>query len=263
MRAQGALEYLIIIAAVLAISAVVVLFITGTFTASSSGADISKCRLAAANCQRDITLGVGSSCTSCNTACLDAKGKEVIGRAVKCCKSGLVSDIYAGSTKCLTPEAFYEEFQNIDSWQKWTQLGGWISGASGWGLDTTTGNNSNCVAMTVSGGSAATSLKHAESTVGYNSIYLSWSEKLYIPDDANGNHEAFAISWSSNGGTTWNIAYNVNNRRDTSWSTPSAIAIPIAAWNNPDFVVSFYCYSWTASSYCKVDSFRIIGTPIP
>ena len=42
MRAQGALEYLIIIAAVLGIATVTVLFLTGVFSGSVSSAEFSK-----------------------------------------------------------------------------------------------------------------------------------------------------------------------------------------------------------------------------
>jgi hypothetical protein len=95
MRGQGALEYMIIIAAVLGISAVVVLFITGVFTGSTGGADLSKCRLAAANCQRDLTLGLGTSCMQCEAACKGASGKDLLdgttgacGLACQQCKQG-------------------------------------------------------------------------------------------------------------------------------------------------------------------------------
>ncbi len=93
MKAQGALEYLIIIAVVLGISAVVVLFVTGVFTGSSSGADLSKCRVATANCQRDLTLGLGTSCAQCDAACKDATGREVVFDAVYACKTGKLQAI--------------------------------------------------------------------------------------------------------------------------------------------------------------------------
>ncbi len=97
MRAQGALEYLIIIAAVLGISAVVVLFIGGTFTGSSGGADLSKCRLAAANCQKDMATGLSSTCPYCDTACVDSSGKDLLSKTQGCgtaceqCKKGSVT----------------------------------------------------------------------------------------------------------------------------------------------------------------------------
>jgi len=102
MQAQGALEYLIIIAAVLGISAVVVLFVGGAFIGSSGGADLSKCRLAAANCQKDMAMGLSSTCPTCNTACLDSRGNDVLsgtpgcGDACQQCKKGIMTG--GGST---------------------------------------------------------------------------------------------------------------------------------------------------------------------
>lgn len=94
MRAQGALEYLIIIAAVLGISAVVVLFVGGAFMGSSGGADLSKCRLAAANCQKDMATGLSSTCPYCDTSCVDSSGKDLLDKTPGCgfacqqCKKG-------------------------------------------------------------------------------------------------------------------------------------------------------------------------------
>ncbi len=108
MRAQGALEYLIIIAAVLGISAVTVMFITGTFSSTASGADISSCRLAAANCQKDLSLGVSTSCNYCTKACTDASGSDVMdgspgeGLACELCKSGDMSSITSVPTSIYT-----------------------------------------------------------------------------------------------------------------------------------------------------------------
>ena len=81
-KAQGALEYLIIIAAVLAIAAIVVLFITGAFKSSSGGSSMASCRVAAASCQQNLVTGVysnNSAClTSCIGACVDSSGKDLL-----------------------------------------------------------------------------------------------------------------------------------------------------------------------------------------
>ncbi len=104
MRAQGALEYLIIIAAVLGISAVVVLFVSSAFIGSSGGADISKCRLAAANCQKDLALGITTSCDYCIKACTDSGGRDILdgvqggGLACDQCKKGLPISAGAGTS---------------------------------------------------------------------------------------------------------------------------------------------------------------------
>jgi len=81
-KAQGALEYLIIIAAVLAIAAIVVLFLTGAFRGATGGGDLAKCRLAAANCANNIASGMyatNASCvTPCQAACADSSGYDLL-----------------------------------------------------------------------------------------------------------------------------------------------------------------------------------------
>ena len=83
-KAQGALEYLIIIAAVLAIAAIVVLFLTGAFT--GVGADISKCRLTTATCNNNLANGVYSAKSSCYDACRSScmlpSGKDVLNTSI-------------------------------------------------------------------------------------------------------------------------------------------------------------------------------------
>ena len=85
-KAQGALEYLIIIAAVLAIAAIVVLFLTGAFTGASGGGDLAKCRLAASTCASNIGSGVYASNASCVTSCIgacgDPRGYDVVAQTV-------------------------------------------------------------------------------------------------------------------------------------------------------------------------------------
>jgi hypothetical protein len=80
-KAQGALEYLIIIAAVLAIAAIVVLFITGAFKGATGGGDIAKCRLAATTCAGNLATGVypGPTCpvTACVAACVNSAGYDL------------------------------------------------------------------------------------------------------------------------------------------------------------------------------------------
>jgi len=98
-KAQGALEYLIIIAAVLAIAAIVVLFITGAFRGATGGGDIAKCRLAATTCASNVASGVygayGTACqSSCIAACVNSAGQDlkavpaVITTALNCITGG-------------------------------------------------------------------------------------------------------------------------------------------------------------------------------
>jgi uncharacterized protein (UPF0333 family) len=81
-KAQGALEYLIIIAAVLAIAAIVVLFLTGAFTGASGGGDLASCRLAASTCKNNLASGVYASNASCVNSCIascdDSRGYDVV-----------------------------------------------------------------------------------------------------------------------------------------------------------------------------------------
>ena len=71
-KAQGALEYLIIIAAVLAIAAIVVLFISGAFGGATGGGDIAKCKVAASTCSNNLISGVYAGKASCQTPCISA-----------------------------------------------------------------------------------------------------------------------------------------------------------------------------------------------
>ena len=65
---QGALEYLIIVAAVLAIAAIVVLFLTGAF--QSTGGDASACKVAASTCAQELATSAGAApCNYCDTDC--------------------------------------------------------------------------------------------------------------------------------------------------------------------------------------------------
>lgn len=57
-KAQGALEYLIIIAAVLAIAAVVVMFLTGTLSSGGSDAYLAMCKEAATRCYTGINTQI-------------------------------------------------------------------------------------------------------------------------------------------------------------------------------------------------------------
>jgi|GEM_PF-5142173 len=68
-RGQGSLEYLIIIAAVLAIAAIVVLFLTGAF--KQTGAGVSACKQAASRCNTEQATSTGAVCDYCVSACND------------------------------------------------------------------------------------------------------------------------------------------------------------------------------------------------
>ena len=96
-KAQGALEYLIIIAAVLAIAAIVVLFITGALGGVGRGGDVAKCRVAAATCANSVASGVyqtkAQCLTSCQAACYFLNGTLVVPFAIDKCQDGNVSQL--------------------------------------------------------------------------------------------------------------------------------------------------------------------------
>ena len=85
-KGQGSLEYLIIIAAVLAIAAIVVLFLTGAF--SGTDTDSSECKTAAAKCAVDQVTSPGATCGFCEAAC---SGLSVF--ANDSCKAGQPENI--------------------------------------------------------------------------------------------------------------------------------------------------------------------------
>lgn len=71
-RGQGALEYLIIIAAVLAIAAVVVMFLTGALGGQRGAAGLGICKATAASCKTQKETAAGVNCTSmCAESCVD------------------------------------------------------------------------------------------------------------------------------------------------------------------------------------------------
>jgi len=96
-KGQGSLEYLIIIAAVLAIAAIVVLFLTGAF--KSSGGDVAACKAAAASCANDLaTSNNQAPCAYCDTQCDATMGVTGYDDAIQACKAGDPEAIYNNAT---------------------------------------------------------------------------------------------------------------------------------------------------------------------
>ena len=100
-KAQGSLEYLIIIAAVLAIAAIVVLFLTGAF--KSAGQNAAGCKQAAARCANDVATTNGQAkCGYCVDSC-NVTGVTVVtgsgyDNATAACKAGHPEDIVSNQT---------------------------------------------------------------------------------------------------------------------------------------------------------------------
>ncbi|NYZ79700.1 class III signal peptide-containing protein [Candidatus Micrarchaeota archaeon] len=110
LRGQGSLEYLIIIAAVLAIAAIVVLFLTGAFTSTSATGGISVCKDSASKCATEKATSIGATCAYCTTGCLK-NGVDVVNTLTNAsgtkfnigesyCKIGQADRISAGATGC-------------------------------------------------------------------------------------------------------------------------------------------------------------------
>jgi hypothetical protein len=101
MRAQAGLEYLIIIAAVIGIAAVVVYTISGVMSSQSSSASIATCKQASVDCKASRMLSPNDPCSSCYRGCTNpATGKDVIQGAVTCCNHTETNKIYADSDEC-------------------------------------------------------------------------------------------------------------------------------------------------------------------
>ncbi len=94
-RFQGALEYLIVIAAVLAIAAIVVLFVSGSFGVSKKGADVSACKAAAARCSVEKATSPGAPCDYCEQEC-SGLGSIFVTK----CKQGAVDEISSTLSEC-------------------------------------------------------------------------------------------------------------------------------------------------------------------
>ncbi len=93
-RAQGALEYLIIIAAVLAISSIVIFFLTGTFGGQKEQATLNDCKQAASNCKVKHMNTMNPNCPECEEACVDSvSGEPIAPDAVQLCKEGEPAEI--------------------------------------------------------------------------------------------------------------------------------------------------------------------------
>ena len=103
-KGQGALEYLIIIAAVLAVAAIVVYFLTGALGGQQEQASFAECKNAAAACKNSRLLTPMDPCVRCEEACSDiGSGEELYPGAVDCCKAGKPQYIYDGATACEAP----------------------------------------------------------------------------------------------------------------------------------------------------------------
>jgi len=99
-RAQGAIEYLVIVAAVLTIAAIVTVFMSGLLSGQSSAVSINACKQASVDCKASRLLAPVDPCSQCIQACTDSKGAEVFAGAIYCCNTSQSNMIYSGSPGC-------------------------------------------------------------------------------------------------------------------------------------------------------------------
>ena len=100
-RAQGSLEYLIIISIAVAIIAIVSMIMVNSFGQRQSDYVMASCASAASTCRSTLIADPTASCDFCDTSCKYSNGTEVFPTAATCCKSGQNSLIYGGSLGCV------------------------------------------------------------------------------------------------------------------------------------------------------------------
>lgn len=99
-RAQGALEYIIIVSIALAIAGVTVYFVTGSAGQQRKSVKIQQCRQTAAECDLKKTGTSKATCPSCEEQCKFQNGSQVFNGALYCCEMGREDMIYEGSPGC-------------------------------------------------------------------------------------------------------------------------------------------------------------------
>jgi len=100
-KAQGSLEYLIIIAVVLAVTAIVTLIAVNSFGSQQNRYFYTSCANAAAVCKTSLSANPSAQCSACDTSCVFSNGTEIFPRAITCCKQGKSDMIYDGSPGCM------------------------------------------------------------------------------------------------------------------------------------------------------------------
>jgi type II secretory pathway pseudopilin PulG len=96
-RAQGSLEYLILIAVALAVISVVTMIAVGNIGSQQGKYSFTNCQNAAANCKAALAANYNDQCSYCDTECTKS-GMDISPGAWTCCKLGIPEGIYEGST---------------------------------------------------------------------------------------------------------------------------------------------------------------------
>ena len=96
-KAQGSLEYMVIIVAVLLVSGVVVYVVSGSTGSSVNSVNFEQCKTAANQCRTNHLVNAHDPCNFCEKACT-VNGEDILNgtgfSAVQLCKEGNVSEIY-------------------------------------------------------------------------------------------------------------------------------------------------------------------------
>lgn len=137
MKAQSSLEYMIILAVILAISSIVVLYLSGMMGTQTSAVSISWCKQTAEKCKLSRMTSPSDPCSNCIDACLDKNkvlpdcfGKTYYGGittgAITCCQKGMADNISAGSTGCgktvIHMSTGWTTFDVPDDWESTTSM---------------------------------------------------------------------------------------------------------------------------------------------
>ena len=116
-QGQGSLEYLIIIAAVLAIASISILFITHSFSGAKKHGSISKCQTAASRCYNEKSTSANAQCNYCKDACSGLSACKMIA-----CMEGKPEKVQlVESTGLCIKTIFFDDFNsselNSSLWQ--------------------------------------------------------------------------------------------------------------------------------------------------
>ena len=215
MRAQGALEYLIIIAAVLGIATVTVLFLTGLFSGSVSSAEFSKCRTSATKCNEDIALWSTPPCSYCDDACkLSSSGKEILFGAIAACKAGRMNSINKGLTVAVVQDASCQCTYTI------------TTGCSTWWRDRLVEKDFNVEFIGTSVLSDVNLMKKYKAILNpYGEYYLDYGADPYAVFDNIREYVRQGGYWFEYGG--WSFYYSCSPNSDPSGAGGSHVCIGI------------------------------------
>jgi len=267
-RAQGALEYLIIIAAVIGIAAVVVYTLSGVMSSKSSSVSISSCKQAATNCKASKLLSPNDPCIACASACKNqVTGVELFSGAATCCAAGESSKIYAGSLECVPPIPINLVI-NAPAAGVWTGASVLLTAATDVSATCYYGTASNpTTQMSNTGG-----ISHGQSLTGLTEI---GTTQYFVRCTAGATTEEKSVTWSVDttppsvsitsplggtvSGTTWPISASASDSRSGVGNVKLYINGFVPLGRVPDFA-SPYSFSWDTTTYNGTGARAVVHT---